>query len=108
MIVLALIGMLASIAVPSYVRARSNGQRSACVNNLRQIDGAIQQWALENRRPPDTRVNLDDAKPYLKSPPVCEAGGTTMENSYLVTSISDPPKCVTPGGGAPHLHVLPQ
>src|SRR6266478_4702290 len=47
MIVVAIIGLLAAIAIPNFVRARSTSQKNACINNLRQIDGAKQQWALE-------------------------------------------------------------
>ena len=47
MIVVAIIGLLAAIAIPNFLRARSTSQQNACINNLRQIDGAIQQWALE-------------------------------------------------------------
>jgi prepilin-type N-terminal cleavage/methylation domain-containing protein len=47
MIVAALIGLLAAIAVPSFVRSRSAAHRSTCINNLKQIDSAIQQWATE-------------------------------------------------------------
>ena len=48
MIVVAIIGLLAAIAIPNFVRARQTSQTNACINNLRQIDGAEQQWALEN------------------------------------------------------------
>jgi prepilin-type N-terminal cleavage/methylation domain-containing protein len=47
MIVVAIIGLLAAIAIPNFVRARQTSQTNACINNLRQIDGAKQQWALE-------------------------------------------------------------
>jgi prepilin-type N-terminal cleavage/methylation domain-containing protein len=47
MIVVAIIGMLAAIAIPNFVRARANSQQKACINNLRQIDSAINEWALE-------------------------------------------------------------
>jgi prepilin-type N-terminal cleavage/methylation domain-containing protein len=46
MIVVAIIGLLAAIAIPNFVRARTTAQQNACINNLRQIDGAKQQWAL--------------------------------------------------------------
>ena len=49
MIVVAIIGLLATIAIPNFVRARLKAQQSACINNLRQIDGAKQTWALENK-----------------------------------------------------------
>ncbi len=108
MIVMATIGMLASIAIPSYVRARGNGQRSACINNLRQIDGAVQEWALEYKRPPNATVGVADVRPYLKSEAICQAGGTTMANSYSLTTPADAPTCITAGGGAANLHVMAQ
>ena len=46
MIVVAIIGLLAAIAIPNFVRARQTSQTNACINNLRQIDAAKQQWAL--------------------------------------------------------------
>ena len=47
MIVVAIIGLLAAIAIPNFVKARATSQANACINNLRQIDAAAQQWALE-------------------------------------------------------------
>ena len=47
MIVVAIIGLLAAIAIPNFVKARNTSQANACINNLRQIDSAVQQWALE-------------------------------------------------------------
>ena len=49
MIVVAIIGLLAAIAIPNFVRARTQSQMNACINNLRQMDGAVQQYALENK-----------------------------------------------------------
>jgi prepilin-type N-terminal cleavage/methylation domain-containing protein len=51
MIVVAVIGLLSAIAIPNFVRARIVSQTSACINNLRQIDAAKQQWALETGKP---------------------------------------------------------
>jgi prepilin-type N-terminal cleavage/methylation domain-containing protein len=97
MIVVAIIGMLASIAIPNYVRARGNAQVSACINNLRQIDGAAQSWALENKKAPNTTYTLDDVKPYIKldstgNIPLCPAHGT-----YTTTTVSNAPTCTIPG-----------
>ena len=50
MIVVAIIGLLASIAIPNFVKARTTAQMNACISNLRQIDGAIQQWALDTKQ----------------------------------------------------------
>ena len=52
MIVVAIIGLLVAIAIPNFVRARTTSQQNACINNLRQIDGAAQTWALENKKGP--------------------------------------------------------
>jgi len=45
-----IIGMLAAIAIPNFVKARNTAQMNACINNLRMIDGAKQQWALTNAK----------------------------------------------------------
>ena len=50
MIVVAIIGLLASIAIPNFVKARTTAQMNACISNLRQIDGAIQLWAAETKQ----------------------------------------------------------
>jgi prepilin-type N-terminal cleavage/methylation domain-containing protein len=47
MVVVAIIGLLAAIAIPNFIHARQNSETSACINNLRQIEAAKQQWALE-------------------------------------------------------------
>ena len=47
MIVVAIIGLLAAIAIPNFVRARATSQANACINNMRQIDAAVNEWALE-------------------------------------------------------------
>ena len=63
MIVVAIIGLLAAIAIPNFVRARQTSQTNACINNLRQIDGAQQQWALEQgKQTTDTVVEASIAK----------------------------------------------
>src|SRR5438045_5995149 len=65
MIVVAIIGLLAAIAIPNFVRARTTSQTNACINNLRQIDGAIQQYALENNAGATGTVHLLALTPYL-------------------------------------------
>src|SRR5258705_4459119 len=50
MIVVAVIGLLAAIAIPNFVKARENAQRNACIANLKQIDGAKATWALEQKK----------------------------------------------------------
>jgi prepilin-type N-terminal cleavage/methylation domain-containing protein len=81
MIVVAIIGMLAAIAIPNYVRARANSQQSACINNLRQIDGAINVWALETGQSNGASVgSVATVSAYIRlnangSVPTCPAGG---------------------------------
>ncbi len=67
MIVVAIIGLLAAIAIPNFVRAREVAQLNSIVNNLRIIEGAKDQWALENKHGTgDTAANTDLA-PYMKN-----------------------------------------
>jgi prepilin-type N-terminal cleavage/methylation domain-containing protein len=103
MIVVAIIGLLAAIAIPNFVRARTQSQTQACINNLRQIDAAIQQWALENNQGPDATVTHGDVVGYLKSPPRCPAGGTGFESDYSLTTVSNAPTCTV----QPDTHKLP-
>jgi len=107
MIVVAIIGLLAAIAIPNFVRARTQSQKNACINNLRQIDGAVQQWALENKEAPTAAVNATDVYPYLKSSVICPSGGTAFTDSYAVTTVAAKPTCTSSGGGAAAGHVLP-
>jgi type II secretory pathway pseudopilin PulG len=93
MIVVAIIGMLAAIAVPNFVKARTTAQKNACINNLRQIDGAIQQFALENKKAAADAVREADILPYLKNSVTCPAGGTTFADSYTVTDCQTMPVC---------------
>ena len=93
MIVVAIIGLLAAIAIPNFVRARTSSQTNACINNLRQIDGAVQQWALEQKKGATAAVTSADVSPYLKTLPVCPAGGTAFSDSYTVTTVAASPVC---------------
>ena len=108
MIVVAIIGLLAAIAIPNFVKARTTAQMNACINNLRQIDGAIQQWALEQKKSATAPVTEADVTPYLKNSVVCPSGGVAFVDSYSVTTVDKQPTCLKvpgPGAGA---HALPQ
>ena len=93
MIVVAIIGLLAAIAIPYYVRARADSQQSACINNLRQIDGAINEWALETGQSTGAAVgSVTTVSVYIKlnsnnSVPSCPASGT-----YTVGNVGDAPQ----------------
>ena len=93
MIVVAIIGLLAAIAIPNFVRARTTSQKNACINNLRQIDGAIQQWALETKQSANAPVDSTDTMPFLGRGtagewPTCPANGT-----YTLTTVAAKPTC---------------
>ena len=65
MIVVAIIGLLAAIAIPNFVKARTTSQMNACINNLRLIDSSKQQWALEQRKQNGDIPQSSDLQPYL-------------------------------------------
>jgi prepilin-type N-terminal cleavage/methylation domain-containing protein len=94
MIVVAIIGLLASIAIPNFVKARTTAQMNACISNLRQIDGAIQQFALDTKQGDTATVTAADVLPYLKNAVTCPSGGKTFADSYSVSSVSTPPACL--------------
>ncbi len=101
MIVVAIIGLLAAIAIPNFIRARTTAQTNACINNLRQIDAAIQQWALETKQSSTANVPSASLVRYLGRGtfgqwPTCPASGT-----YAVTTVSVKPSCTVAN------HVLP-
>ncbi len=66
MIVVAIIALLAAIAVPGFLRARKRSQASRVVNDLRLIDAAVDQYAIENNKITGTVVNTGDWVAYLK------------------------------------------
>jgi general secretion pathway protein G len=90
MIVVAIIGLLAAIAIPNFVKARQTAQKNACINNLRQIDGSKQQWALESKATTGASPAQSDLQPYIKGAnfPTCPGGGT-----YTINDMSTDPTC---------------
>jgi prepilin-type N-terminal cleavage/methylation domain-containing protein len=103
MIVVAIIGLLATIAIPNFVKARTTAYTNACISNLRQIDGAIQQWALETKQSDNAQVEFDQIKGYLRNQVVCPAGGKTFSDSYHLGTVQDKPTCLK----MPDTHKLP-
>jgi prepilin-type N-terminal cleavage/methylation domain-containing protein len=108
MIVVAIIGLLAAIAIPNFVKARATAQANGCINNLRQIDAAANQWALEQKQVTGATVTTaTDLTPYIKlnaanSIPGCPAGGTYSATFTVGTS----PACSL-GSSVTPPHVLP-
>lgn len=80
-------------------QTQAEDERNACINNLRQIDAAKQQWALENNKTADSVPAAQDLLPYFKDQafPACPSGGI-----YTIGAVGVPPTCSIPG------HVLPQ
>ena len=99
MIVVAIIGLLAAIAIPNFVRARTTAQQNACINNLRQIDGAKQQWALENKVSATASPTSSDIQPYLGrgnngTLPTCPADSSlSFTTSYSINNVQTAPVC---------------
>ena len=108
MIVVAIIGLLAAIAIPNFVKARAVSQANGCINNLRQIDSAANQFALEKGKRSGDAINFPtDLTPYIKlnaagSIPPCPVGGDYYQDN-IVGSI---PTCSI-GTAVTPPHVLP-
>jgi hypothetical protein len=96
--VLVPIGLLSAVAIPNFTKAREASQRNACINNLRMIAGAKQQWALENNKTEADTPMRADLLSYLKNSefPTCPAGG-----KYTMNAIGTPPECSVAGHQLP-------
>jgi prepilin-type N-terminal cleavage/methylation domain-containing protein len=123
MIVVAIIGLLAAIAIPSFMKARSTSQKNSCINGLRQIESAKDQYALEVGRTNGWAWASDDqafsnlvgaADGYIKLAPYCPASAssaakTTIARSsadYDVKAIGVAPSCTVMGADSTYPHVL--
>ncbi|HPN73461.1 MAG TPA: prepilin-type N-terminal cleavage/methylation domain-containing protein [Candidatus Omnitrophota bacterium] len=92
MIVVAIIGLLAAIAIPNFMRARETAQKNACIANLKQIDGAITLWALDEGMGSTDAVTMADlVGDYIKTTPYCPLD--TDQTGYTVATVADPPAC---------------
>lgn len=93
MIVVFIIAILVSLALPSWMNARARAQTRTCVANLRQIHQAKEMYALATQSQTGATVNMSDLVPnYLQAEPFCPAGGGA---SYSVNAIGTPPTCPT-------------
>jgi general secretion pathway protein G len=91
MIVVAIIGLLAAIAIPNFVKARTASQKNACIANLKQIEGAKATWALEQKKSSsDTPVDSDlfGSDKYIREKPACPGNGT-----YSLLAVDVKPTC---------------
>jgi len=110
MIVVAIIGLLAGIAIPNFIKARETARKNACINNLRLIDTAIQQWALEDNKNGSDPVSPSKLTVYLGRGGTGEINGTgsgavrcPSGGTYTVTTVDTRPSCSM----SPQGHTLP-
>src|SRR5580700_1912394 len=76
MIVVLIIGILLAVAIPSFVQARESSRAKACVANLKQIDSAKQQWAMDSKAASTAAPGQTDLSPtYVRSWPSCPESG---------------------------------
>jgi prepilin-type N-terminal cleavage/methylation domain-containing protein len=109
MIVVLIIGILLAIAVPNFIRARESSRAKSCQANLKQIDSAKEQWAMDTKAASSATVAATDlygADKYVKSTPACPASGT-----YTIGNVGAAPTCSKTDNGtstdASDDHILP-
>ena len=118
MIVVAIIGLLAAIAIPNFVKSRSTAQMNTCINNLRQIDGAKQEWALEKGQQATATPVLSDIAVYIGRTateaavstgvycPLSTASPKTFASSYTINAVNAAPVCSIMSADATYPHKL--
>jgi prepilin-type N-terminal cleavage/methylation domain-containing protein len=94
MVVVAIIALLASIAVPNFLRARKRSQATRILEDLRIIDSAIDQYAIENNKAGGANVNWTDIQAYLKKGSVIynSSGMDLLGGVYVGFSVDSIPK----------------
>jgi len=99
MIVVAIIGLLASIAIPNFVKARTQSQTNACIDNLRQIEWGKEQAGMEFKLDQGTAIPADSVNTFIKgsSTPVCPASGT-----YTYNTLGTNPTCTVSNHTMPY------
>lgn len=103
--IIAAIGLIGWIVISNFIKSRSTSASNACINNLRQIEGAKGEWALENGKTNGVVCTIADIKPYIKldtngNIPKCPQGGI-----YTIGKIGENPTCSL--GKTNPLHTLP-
>ncbi len=91
MIVVLIIGILLAIAVPNFIKARESSRTKSCVANLKQIDSAKEQWAMDNKKVAGDSAGFSDlvgTDKYIKSTPECPSSGT-----YTIAGVGTNPSC---------------
>ena len=105
MIVVLIIGILLSIAIPGFLQARESSRAKSCVANLKQIDSAKQQWAMDTKATTTaTPTSANLAPAYVRTIPACPSAGT-----YTLGNVATSPSCSIGTNTANTIwsHVLP-
>ena len=100
MIVVAIMGLLVSLALPNFIKTRTQAQKNICLENLAQLESAKQIWGVENGKAEGDEATDDEMfgpYSYMKQRPYCPGGGV-----YDLTRIGENATCTEAG------HVLPQ
>jgi len=101
MVVVAIIGVLCAMILPNFINARLTSQMNACIENLRQIDAAKQQWALEQHGTTTSTPSALELQPYLGHGsagelPICPADSQrrpSFNSSYKIENVGTKPIC---------------
>jgi prepilin-type N-terminal cleavage/methylation domain-containing protein len=95
MIVVCIIGILVSIAIPAFVKSRNQARKQACIENISQLESAKQQWGIEAGKGSGdipSQADLIGTSSYIKIMPICPGGGT-----YDFKPIGTTATCTEPG-----------
>ncbi len=91
MIVVLIIGILLAIAVPNFIKARESSRAKSCISNLKSIQGAKEQWAMDHKKVAGDTAGFSDlvgTDKYIKSTPECPSSGT-----YTINGLGTAPEC---------------
>jgi len=91
-VVVLIISILASIAIPAYMKARENSKTRLCRTHLRHLQEAKERWAMEHKKIDTDIPTFDDLVPnYVKDVPQCPSSGV-----YDLKSVGEDATCTTP------------
>jgi len=104
MLVMAImVGLLGAVTIPHFVHARSLQTQDRCINNLRRIDAAKEQWAIDFKQTPAATPAFEDIRLFLKcdgnhSLPACPLDlSGAFQSSYLINGLTSAPVCLMNG-----------
>ena len=94
MIVVAIIALLAAIAVPNFLRSRKRSQATQVLEDLRQIDSAVDQWAIENNKAGGSAVTWADVQKYIKTGTrlYTSGGKDILGNAFTINAVDTAPQ----------------